>query len=79
MKEGEIMAQYKVINRFAEKNHNNHIYEVGENYPTPGQKLVKTRADFLTKVHPEYDVAFLEEINEKKPTKENVGDEKWHC
>lgn len=57
---------YKVINRFKDKD--GHVYEVGDSYPAEGKRLVKTRAEFLTKVHPEYGVAFLEEIEEKKPS-----------
>ncbi|MFJ5564823.1 hypothetical protein [Lysinibacillus xylanilyticus] len=57
---------YKVINRFKEKNHNDHIYEVGDTYPVDGEKLVKTRAEALTKVHDEYNVAFLKAVEEPK-------------
>ena len=60
------MSQYKVINRFQEKNHDGHVYEEGDVYPTKGKKLVKSRAEFLTKIHAEYGVAFLEEIDEKQ-------------
>ena len=60
------MSQYKVINRFKEKNHDGHVYEEGDVYPAKGKKLVKARAEFLTKIHAEYGVAFLEEIVEKK-------------
>lgn len=60
---------YKVINRFQEKQHDGHIYEVGDAYPVEGKKLVKSRAEQLTKVHSEYGVAFLEEVVEaKKPS-----------
>ncbi|WP_428909474.1 hypothetical protein [Niallia sp. Krafla_26] len=58
---------YKVINRFKENQHDDHIYEVGKPYPAEGKKLVKSRAEYLTKVHPKYGVAFLQEIEEKKP------------
>ncbi|MED4887767.1 hypothetical protein [Lysinibacillus fusiformis] len=57
---------YKVINRFKEKNHDGHIYEVGDNYPADGKKLVKTRAEALTEIHKEYDVAFLKAVEEPK-------------
>lgn len=56
------VSQYKVINRFQEKNHDGHIYEQGDIYPAEGKKLVKTRADFLMKRHATYGVAFLEEV-----------------
>lgn len=57
---------YKVINRFKEKNHDDHIYEVNDPYPAEGKKLIKARAEFLTKVHEEYMVAFLEALEEPK-------------
>ena len=59
------MSKYKVKNRFVEKTHDNHVYEVGDGYPAKGKKLVKSRAEFLTKTHPQYGVAFLEEVVEK--------------
>jgi len=58
---------YKVINRFKEINHDGHIYEVGDVYPGENNKLVKSRAEFLCKKHPEYGVAFLEVVEEAKP------------
>jgi len=57
---------YKVINRFQENNHNGHVYEVGDNYPVGGKKLVKARAEALTEVHVEYGVAFLKAVEEPK-------------
>ena len=63
---------YKVINRFKEKNHDDHIYEIDDPYPAEGKKLVKARAEALTKVHDEYNVAFLKAVEEPKkaPTKQ---------
>lgn len=63
------VSQYKVINRFQEKNHEDHIYEQGDIYPAEGKKLVKTRADFLMKRHATYGVAFLEEVTPIPPPK----------
>lgn len=63
------VSQYKVINRFKEKNHDDHVYEEGKPYPAEGKKLVKARADFLTKVHSDYGVAFLEEVAQPTPPK----------
>jgi len=57
---------YKVINRFKEEIHDNHIYEINDPYPAEGKKLVKARAEFLTKVHKEYGVAFLKAVEEPK-------------
>lgn len=66
------MGQHKVINRFKEKNHDGHVYEKGDAYPAPGKKLVKTRATFLTKPHATYGVAFLEEVKESTPPKQEL-------
>lgn len=57
---------YKAINRFKEEIHDNHIYEVNDPYPAEGKKLVKARAEFLSKVHPKYKVAFLKAVEEPK-------------
>ena len=63
------MVQYKVINRFEEKEHGGHVYKPGDVYPAEGKKLTKARAEFLMKRHEEYNVAFLEEMEEpKKPS-----------
>ena len=65
---------YKVINRFQEKNHDDHIYEVGDVYPVEGKRLNKLRADFLTKVHSVYGHAFLEFVEEKSKAPKKDGD-----
>lgn len=59
-----------MINRFQEKHHDGHVYEVGDTYPADGKKLVKVRAESLTDIHKEYDVAFLEFV--EKPNKETT-------
>lgn len=56
------MSQYKVVNRFKELKHNGHVYEVGDIYPAEGKKLLKSRAEELTKLHSDYGLVFLEEI-----------------
>lgn len=58
---------YEVINRFMDKD--GHVYEVGEGYPAEGKRLTKTRAEYLTKVHPEYNVAFLKVVEDEKDVK----------
>ena len=63
---------YKVINRFKETHHNDHIYEVGDDYPVKGKKLVEKRADFLTNIHPTYKMAFLEKLEEETPKKKPI-------
>ncbi|MCT6814794.1 MAG: hypothetical protein M3043_00150 [Lysinibacillus fusiformis] len=66
------MSQYEVINRFKEEIHDDHVYEIDDPYPVEGKKLIKARAEFLTKVHEEYGVAFLKAVEEPKkaPTKQ---------
>ncbi len=53
----------KVINKF--KDADGHVYEVGKPYPKSG-KGAKKRLDELSKVHPKYNVAFIEEVEEDK-------------
>lgn len=60
---------YKVLHDFIEKNHDGHVYRVGDTYPVAGKKLVKARATELTKVHATYGVAFLKEVEAPKPVK----------
>lgn len=55
------MAKYRVINRFKDKDNNGKVYEVGDSYPGQGRKLNVKRAEYLTKPHPKYGVAFLVE------------------
>ena len=59
-----------MIDRFQEKHHDGHVYEVGDTYPADGKKLVKVRAESLTNIHKEYGVAFLEVV--EKPNKETT-------
>lgn len=59
---------YKVIKRFKDKEDDNTIYEVGDEYPKGSYKPTKKRIDELSKVHPKYNRIFIEEV--KKATKE---------
>lgn len=63
------MTKYKVINRFKEKNHGGHVYEVGDVYPKQGERFNKQRAEYLAKYNAEFKKTFLEEIKEVKQTK----------
>lgn len=68
---------YEVLNDFIEKNHKKHLYQKGDIYPADGFKLVKKRANELTKVHTKYGMAFLKEVEETATTtvEEKAGDE----
>lgn len=70
------MTKYKVINQFKEKNHNGHIYNVGDIYPKQGERFNKQRAEYLAKYNAEFKKTFLEEIKEVKEVKakKEVGD-----
>lgn len=59
----------KVINRFQEKNHENHTYEPGDVYPAEGYQATKKRIEFLSEKHPEYKKAFVSDIEEVEGTK----------
>lgn len=53
---------YKVINEFIDKETKIH-YKVGDKYPKKG-KVTKKRIEELSKKHPKYKVAFIEEVKE---------------
>lgn len=67
------MSLYKVINRFRDRD--GHIYEVGQPYPADGKKLNEQRAEFLTKKHSKYGVAFLEKVEIEEKAEENKQSE----
>lgn len=56
------MSQYKVINIFKDLQHGGLLYNVGDSYPAEGQDLVESRVEELTKIHPNYGVAFIEVV-----------------
>lgn len=51
-----------VVNRFAEKDHNGHVYNAGEVYPAEGFEATEERVSFLTKVHPSYKKIYLANV-----------------
>ena len=71
------MTKYKVINKFKEKNHGGHVYEVGDVYPKQGERFNKQRAEYLAKYNADFKKVFLEEIKEAKEVKakKEVGEE----
>lgn len=61
---------YKVIKTFQETKHGGHIYNIGDEYPAKGFKLVKVRVEELSSENNKYKYPFLEEIKTPKKTKE---------
>lgn len=59
---------YKVINQFLDKEDNEKLYDVGEEYPKGDHRPSKKRIEELSKVHPKYKRAFIEEVKEEKKT-----------
>lgn len=59
---------YKVINKFIDKENDDTLYDVGDEYPKGDYKPTKKRIDELSKVHPKYKVAF---IKQKEPPANN--------
>lgn len=55
---------YKVINSFRDKEDNNTLYKVGEEYPKGEHKPNKKRLSELSKVNPKHKCAFIEEVKE---------------
>jgi hypothetical protein len=64
---------YKVINKFYDKENKDTFYNVGDEYPKGDYKPTKKRIEGLSKVHPEYNRAFIEE--EKKEKKKDSSKE----
>lgn len=56
--------EYKVINKFYDKQDSNIFYNVGDKYPKGTHKPTKKRIEELTSEHPEYKVAFIGEVKE---------------
>lgn len=56
---------YKVINKFMDTQNDNTLYNVGDEYPKGSYKPTKKRIEELTKPHPKYKCAFIEELKEK--------------
>lgn len=56
---------YKVIKQFKDKEDNNKMYEMGDEYPKGNFKPTKKRIDELSQLHPHYKAIFIEEV--KKP------------
>lgn len=61
---------FKVIVRFKEKNHKDHVYEVGKPYPAEGFKADKSRTDELSTNKNKYKIPFLKEVKTPKKIKE---------
>lgn len=57
---------YKVINKFKDKEDNNTLYKVGEEYPKGKHKPAKKRLEELSKEHSKYKVAFIKEVKNKE-------------
>jgi hypothetical protein len=67
---------YKVFNEFRDKEDNNTLYQVGEEYPKGDYKPTKNRIKELSKEHSKYKKAFIEEVKEENPQEPlNNGEE----
>jgi hypothetical protein len=58
---------HKVINKFRDLDGT--IYEVGDDYPKGNSKPTKKRIEELAEEHPKYRRSFIEEVKEKKKSK----------
>ena len=58
--------KYKVIHSFKDKEDNNTLYSVGDEYPKGKLKPTKKRLEELSKKHPDHKVAFIEEVKDKE-------------
>ncbi|MEB1809032.1 MAG: hypothetical protein LPK26_17380 [Bacillaceae bacterium] len=57
---------YKVINAFIDTVDNKTRYNVGDSYPKGSYKPTKKRIEELSKKHPKYKKAFIEEVKENE-------------
>lgn len=60
---------HKVINRFKDKEDNNTVYEVGDEFPKGSSNPSKKRIEELSSPHPKYKSVFIEEIKEESKPK----------
>lgn len=58
---------YKVICRFADKEDENYIYEVGDVYPRDGKKVTEERIAVLASANNSAQKVLIEEVAEKVP------------
>ncbi len=61
---------YKVVRRFRDLKHDNHIYEVGDSYPKTGEKATKARLEELSTTKNKYKQIYIEEVKETPDEKE---------
>lgn len=57
--------KYRVLHTFKDKDNDNVLYDVGEEYPKGDYKPTKKRIEELTKKHKEHKVAFIEEVKDE--------------
>lgn len=59
---------YRVVNDFEDSKDKGKAYKRGEEYPRGAYKPSKERIEELSKIHPKYNLIFIEEIPEPKST-----------
>lgn len=64
---------YEVIRAFRDSKHNDHLYEVGDNYPVSGSKPTKARIEELLKGTNKYNRVYLKEVEDSKTSDPNNG------
>lgn len=52
----------RVVNKFAEKEHENHVYNANDTYPADGYEATEERVEFLSNIHPQYKKIFLADV-----------------
>jgi len=61
-----VAEKYKVIKRFREVKHDNHIYEVNDYYPVEGKRATKARINqLLTKNNKENTIFIVAETSDE--------------
>ncbi|WP_193554837.1 hypothetical protein [Halobacillus salinus] len=67
---------YKVVNNFEDLKDEKHFYKVGDPYPRNNKKLNPARVKELSRKHPKYKRAFIEEVKEEKKTTDKPSSDK---
>ena len=57
-----MIIKAKVVNKFVEKEHENHVYNVGDIYPAMGFGTTEERIEVLSNIHPKYKKIYLADI-----------------
>lgn len=67
--------QAKVVNKFKEKEHEDHVYHPGDPYPAEGFEATPERVEFLSQVHPVHKKIYLADVVDTDKEENSSGDD----